>query len=56
VDEIALEIPSNDKFDEIDAIRCTMTLHPLSPRHEALLRQVLAAGEPVAPGALEQAL
>jgi DNA-binding transcriptional ArsR family regulator len=28
----------------------------LSPRHEALLRQVLAAGEPVAPSALEHAL
>lgn len=28
----------------------------LPPRHEALLRQVLAAGAPVQPGALEQAL
>jgi Fic family protein len=33
-----------------------MRLPTLSPRHEALLRQVLAAGEPVAPGALEHAL
>lgn len=33
-----------------------MTPPSLSPRHEALLRQVLAAGEPVAPSALELAL
>jgi DNA-binding transcriptional ArsR family regulator len=43
-------------FDEIDEIRRTMTPHTLSPRHEELLRQVLAAGEPVAPSALERAL
>lgn len=33
-----------------------MTLSTLSPRHEALLRQILAAGDAVAPRALEQAL
>ncbi len=33
-----------------------MTAIPLSPRHDALLRLVLAAEEPVQPGALEQAL
>ena len=33
-----------------------MTPPKLSPRHAALLRQVLAAGAPVAPSALEQAL
>jgi hypothetical protein len=33
-----------------------MTTPSLSPRHEALLRRVLAAGEPVAPSALELAL
>lgn len=33
-----------------------MTPPTLSPRHEALLRQVLAAGEPVAPSALAHAL
>lgn len=33
-----------------------MTALTLSPRHDALLRWVLAAGEPVQPGALEQAL
>jgi Fic family protein len=33
-----------------------MTPPTLSPRHKALLRQVLAAGEPVAPSALEHAL
>jgi Fic family protein len=33
-----------------------MATPTLSPRHEALLRQVLAAGEPVPPGALEQVL
>ena len=33
-----------------------MTTSTPSPRHEALLRQVLAAGQPVAPSALEQAL
>ena len=33
-----------------------MTSSTLSPRHETLLRQVLAAGEPVAPRALEHAL
>lgn len=33
-----------------------MTPPTLSPRHEALLRQVLAAGAPIAPSALEQAL
>lgn len=33
-----------------------MTPPTLSSRHAALLRQVLAAGEPVAPSALEQAL
>jgi Fic family protein len=34
----------------------SMNTSALSPRHEALLRLVLAAGEPVQPGALEQAL
>src|SRR5881296_3531925 len=34
----------------------SMTTPTLSPRHDALLRVVLAAGEPVQPGALEQAL
>ena len=33
-----------------------MTPPKLSPRHVALLRQVVAAGAPVAPSALEQAL
>ncbi|WP_137919133.1 Fic family protein [Hydrogenophaga sp. 2FB] len=33
-----------------------MTTPPLSPRHESLLRLVLAAGAPVQPGALEQSL
>ena len=33
-----------------------MTAPTLSPRHDALLRRVLAAGEPVPPGALEQVL
>ena len=33
-----------------------MTHPTLSPRHEALLHQVLAAGKPVAPSALEHAL
>lgn len=33
-----------------------MTAAPLSSRHAALLRLVLAAGQPVQPGALEQAL
>ncbi|BAO80658.1 uncharacterized conserved protein [Serpentinimonas raichei] len=33
-----------------------MTHPTLSPRHEALLRQVLAEGKPVAPSALEHAL
>jgi DNA-binding transcriptional ArsR family regulator len=33
-----------------------MTPPTLSPRHEALLRQVLVAGEPIAPSALENAL
>ncbi|WP_029461550.1 Fic family protein [Serpentinimonas barnesii] len=33
-----------------------MTHPTLSPRHEALLRQVLVAGKPVAPSALEHAL
>ncbi len=33
-----------------------MTTPPLSSRHDALLRLVLAAGEPVQPGTLEQAL
>ena len=33
-----------------------MTLPTLSPRHEALLRQVIAAREPVAPSALERSL
>ena len=33
-----------------------MTAPTLSPRHDALLRIVLAAGEPVQPGVLEQAL
>ena len=33
-----------------------MTPPTLSPRHEALLRQVFAAGTPVAPGTLERAL
>ena len=33
-----------------------MTIPALAPRHEALLRLVLAAGEPVPPGALELAL
>ena len=33
-----------------------MTISTLSPRHDALLRLVLAAGKPVQPGALEQAL
>lgn len=33
-----------------------MTVPTLSPRHYALLRLVLAAGEPVQPGALEHAL
>ncbi|WP_431777527.1 Fic family protein [Ottowia caeni] len=43
-------------FDEIDEIHCLMTPSTLSHRHEALLRQVLAAGDSVAPSALEQAL
>ena len=33
-----------------------MTTPKLSPRHASLLHQVLAAGEPVQPGALEQSL
>src|SRR4051812_25421064 len=33
-----------------------MSAATLSPRHEALLRLVLAAGHPMQPGALEQAL
>ncbi|MBF0246336.1 MAG: Fic family protein [Planctomycetes bacterium] len=33
-----------------------MTPAPLPPRHEALLRHVLAAGQPVAPSELERAL
>jgi Fic family protein len=33
-----------------------MTIPTLSPRHDALLRLILAAGEPVQPGALEQAM
>ena len=55
-DEIELEISSTDKIDEIDKVRRPMTTPSLSPRHEALLRRVLAVGEPVAPSALEHAL
>ena len=33
-----------------------MTTPTLSPRHDALLRRVLAAGEPLQPGALQQTL
>lgn len=55
-DEIETEISSSDKIDEIDKIRCPMTTPSLSSRHEALLRRVLAAEEPVAPSALEHAL
>lgn len=55
-DEIEVEISSADKIDEIDKVRCTMTTPLLPPRHEALLRRILAAGEPVAPSALELAL
>lgn len=47
---------SFDKIDEIDKVRCPMTTPSLPPRHEALLRRVLAAGKPVAPSALEHAL
>ena len=44
------------RHDEIDKIPCAMTTATLSRRHADLLRLVLAAGEPVQPGALEQAL
>ena len=47
---------SHDRIDEIDKGHCTMTTALLSSRHEALLRRVITAGEPVAPSALEHAL
>lgn len=43
-------------FDEIDKILPAMILLTLSPRHVKLLQQVIAAGQPVAPSALEEAL
>ena len=52
-DEIQAPISSADKIDEIPSSMATPTL---SSRHDALLRLVLAAGDPVQPGALEQAL
>lgn len=47
---------SNDEIDEIDEIRCSMTPSTLPPRHQALLQLLLAAGEPLAPSALEHTL
>jgi Fic family protein len=43
-------------MDEFDKTRCRVTTHSLSPRHEALLRQVQSAEGPIAPSALERAL
>jgi Fic family protein len=43
-------------FDKIDKILPAMILLTLSPRHVKLLQQVIAAGLPVAPRALEEAL
>lgn len=55
-DEIGRGISSSDKIDEIDKIRCPITTSSLSPRREALLRQVLATEGPIAPSTLERAL
>lgn len=47
--------PQSPQLTRLTRFR-SMTAPTLSPRHDALLRLVLAAGEPVQPGALEQAL